>query len=989
MLKMLLAILSSLIFFTSCDVAPKLSSISLIATSFDTGSSNFPGGVIIVGQRTDEPGKVSYSFAGSSNLSINIERGDWTFYGIGYAGPSKFTGATSCATATTSFRGGASATVSLELSAEGCSGKLSRTLLFRTIHPQSCSALYNYNSDDDIFEAIDPNDPGTWCPVPDDQNQNTSFYKLAALDIVNETKTGGVSTNCINNSAQTFYLPSEVVPFKVSYYRSLEECNSTLSPHVSYNFVNGLKTGDPALFNHFYKETSATASELLLPGAITRSFKSPFMNMIPRITCEVSAPCNIEPALPVSFNVPWDEESQSRLIARNTSLSTCSESNFSSKYFTISDCYVKNRHMYANVQRNSLQCQASSAFGGGTVVDIYERNNRIYILYRLSGKTRIKVTDYDSIPKYDFEVTADTTPLNMAASDSGEVFVLTPTVVRRFTPSGNTYNFVRDYVSINFNHIEVSNDAKFAFLANDASDRLYAYSTETALQVSFVNYTDTIKQLQYVDGILYRMTYDGTTGSLIKTIVNPVTGVLSLYPNMLLGPWNESGLIARTLAMNNFYIANQKLYLLNPNNHGLYTYVIDENTGEWTILHGGGGAQLAETDATVMIATSEHFYFSNGTYLRSYNQLLPGGAWTDIGDYDGTCSENVIVTKGTTTETLSLKTVLTPDLPETNPRLFATATKLIGRPTFTYPNSYYFFPHLNEGQQRPTNGGKLSVAQYLLGPAGIGGMLNEYSSCTEIKNLLDISPVIQKSYLVDDPYKGARNYQISMSKMQGIIPPFICDDSTPWLACANLYDIQINVNSTGVAHKEKYTLKLKCESKVGELDYLDYNSSDSHKELIYWNTNSALQGRVDSYKSVKTATNFTAEIALINKISSGHVRAREITINKDSERIRAGAVDYERDTFSHRMNFSEIDEATADYLTSLDYSAYASDTSFGGVATLCNDEASALLNFTSVGCASISAQSAVNSKNMSLSIDALDDADDPDSDFQNFFLMRP
>jgi hypothetical protein len=103
-----------LFFLASCDEAPKLSSISKIAATFDTGSTSYPGGVIVVGERQDAPGKVSYSFTNSQN-SVSLEKGDWIFYAVAYAGPTKFKGTKSCAMTSASFRKGKATSLTLNL----------------------------------------------------------------------------------------------------------------------------------------------------------------------------------------------------------------------------------------------------------------------------------------------------------------------------------------------------------------------------------------------------------------------------------------------------------------------------------------------------------------------------------------------------------------------------------------------------------------------------------------------------------------------------------------------------------------------------------------------------------------------------------------------------------------------------------------------------------------------------------------------------------
>lgn len=977
-----------LFIFSSCDEAPKLSSISKISTTFDTGDNNYPGGLIIVGIREDANERVSYAFANGVVTPIKLEKGDWTFYGMGFSGGAgNFSGTRSCGMKSVSFRKGSETNVDIELSAEGCSGKLSRTLKLKNVTFSSCPALYSYNSDTNYSTTINEYDPATYCNPAGEQLQGITHYKLTALNLINNQASDGFSI-CSEFTAAV-NLPTQVVPFKVSLYRSLHECQLNLAPHALHSMINGLEYGDTTGRDFLFRDISSTDTRLVLADTHTGKFKSPFINMLPRILCE-GVDCTTLPSFDREVNIPWNEKLNHQVVLKNVNTNSCSGFSVSSDFFSVKDCMVRNRHAYMSLQRNELSCQGPSGITSGSIVELYSRNGRTYILSHAAGRTNVQVFTADGSSVTSFQVALNTNFIDIAAADDGDIYVMSLTEIRKFTMnSGGAYNLTQSYPFGGL-QIEVDHNGNFMLVAI-GTDTISSVRTSDGVPINDVFYASTISQLQMnqTNDDLFSLEIRDTpgppvtsTGFIRKTRFNPVTGVLSKH-DIMNAPdgFSGEGMINRSFFMKNFYLNNNLLYTLSDGGQ-ITTLQEDSGTGMWTVSSGPSGPV---PDAVKFIVNSGRAYVTNGTVFKA---LRFSGTWIEIGEYDGSCTENAVFAIGADSDSILMTTVQTPTPAESNPNLIEAGLKLLGRRTNLGGTLSYYFKHLSDEQTRRTFGGYLNTPQRILGAAGVGGMLSDFS-CEGLDAAAQVSPV-NRVYGVDDPYFGYRSYQITVSDSSEALPAFICDDAAAYGACGRAYDFQINVRSTGLFEKEHYTLKLKCNLPIGEIEYYKSDSFEMRRYLSYWNTFQDQSARYETYMTRQTASHFEAEMATATKFGTNEVWGRGVTINKTPEEIFAKAFEYERDGVSHFFNRIGAKDIPDEYPTNPDYLANKSNVDLSGPASIClnNTKDIPISTASTAGC-SITNRFTTSSKGIPLSIESLDDAEVSGSQFQDLFTITP
>lgn len=983
--------LSFLLFFVllaSCEEAPKLSSISKIATTFDTGSTSYAGGVIVVGVRQDVPDTVSYSFINSSN-SLSIEKGDWTFYAIGYSGPSKFTGTKSCGMTSASFRKGKSTSLNLNLSTDGCSGKLSRTLKIRPVYTHSCTINSDYITGSDRFTPPVDALLGTYCVSPAEQNDNISYYKISSLNMASGTTSTGFSSACINTSifAPALDLPTEKMPLTVTFYKSSEECRGDATPHLTYNLTSGIAANYSSSFDKLSKELNPGNYQLFLPAALTKRMKSPFLGMIPRLNCGTYggySECSPEPLQSIHARVPWDYPLKNQLLLRNVTSPNCNGLTNNSKLFTIEDCKVINRSMYGTIRRNALTCRETPSFSPGSIVDLYERNKKVYILYRSGSDTQIAV--YSDTGKFDhaFTVSSDHTFVSFAADDNGVLYAMAPTQIFKFEKNTSGFYTQTDVQFIsNGSLIEVTPDGSHLFLAKNIGTLFEVYRTSDFNLRSSSPFAALlpINQIQFYKGILYSG-HDTTNGG------TPAGIIYRNYYNASLGAVSANTTnIGFENDINRFYITDNDRYYILHNSGVSYEYSINPATGDVSIIHGGGGG-ASLTNATSYIASNNIHYYSDGTNFKAYN-VNTGGVWNVSGEYDGECGEDVTVEDGQNSQMISLQSYFALPGDYNNIHLFEAGMKLSGKkiPVSSDENNF-LFPHLNENQIQSSAGGGLNRIQRMLGPHGIGGMFHDFATCTDLAAALSVGE-INRNFSVDDPYTGFRTYSIHAKNVNGALVPYFCNDSDIAGSCNNNITLRFNVTSTGLFENEIFALKVNCDNKVGSMEVLKYDSDETRKELLFWNTNDNQKARYETIKSYKTNGYFFGEILKANKTGDEQLWGRNISIEKTSDLTKAKAVEYNRDVSRHRANFIEIQDTPTGFPTNTDYLSDRSTNSFAGPANLCLAINQTNMSTATIAGCTITNEATATSFGVSLSLDVLLDADDDTSGFQNQFGLDP
>lgn len=1012
MLKMLLAIFCSLLFFTSCDVKPKLSSISQIATTFDSGSSNFNGGFIVLGIRTDIADKVSFSSTDGSNPQVNLDRGDWTFYGVGYAGTAyivggttyyqKLTGAISCGTSTVSIRGGQATNISLNLSAEGCSGKLARTLKFHTTQVDHCSAFYNYDGNVDSFNTAAAYSAGTTCiGLPGDQQAITTapYYKVSVLNIAGSAESTGVTSTCrlYNSAADRLVLPLGEVPFQIKLYRTLDQCEANIVHNV-FDMRNGIETGNPLEFDHLIQPLAADNSNtrIVLPAAHTKRWKSPFITMIPRLLCDTGLNCFTSPTpvlpdpTPITsvYNgyVLWDGPTKNQLIIPDVVTNSCSGITHDSKYFGLKDCEIKNGFLYATAIRNELLCRPTLA-GAITYYDIYERNGFIYVLYSNGINSVVRILNDEGQT-----ITTLTLPTNtyraVAATDAGEIFVSS-----RFDGTQSyTKNSFGNYV-LSFNdawllteEIELTPDGKMILYVPDSDTTMvHSYNVALTIDKGQIGFAKPVQKIQYYpkDASIYTLNViaqndPAEIGSFNATPVNDAGDFSAVIPQF------------PTAKAISFHINSDILYTYGIGDGPGHVITATKNAaGVWTTLNGLSGLSFLSLVADKFIAVSRGVYaVDSGTSTLVSNKFKFNGEW-DPPANNGTCIDTFTVRLGSQSAIISFAAFETGGNITKNFNLFNAAFEMVGLKDIPHATHRYLFDSINKNQVKGNSSGKLGNVQRLLGPQGVGGMLSEYSSCEQIRDLLLVSNEINKTFAVDDPYSGYRSYQIRLSKSSTVIPAFTCSNTVINQAgCTTPYDMLISVTSTGLFEKENYKMKLKCGSKAGEIDYLKYNGTESKKELHYWNTTVEAFARSDSYELLQGTNYFNSQMSYIVKSADDSIRGRTVALEKWNDSIQTYTNDYERDSIDHRVQSYFVSETPAIFPFSANYASWRANSQFSGIASVCRPVGQTSINGATTTC-NMNALSNTNSKALPLSMSTLENSDIAGSTFQNLFQISP
>lgn len=1013
MLKMLLAIFCSLLFFTSCDVVPKLSSISQIATTFDSGSSNFNGGFIILGIRSDVPDVVSFSSSDGSNPQVNLDRGDWTFYGVGYAGTAyvvggttyykKLTGAISCGTSTVSIRGGQSTNISLNLSSEGCSGKLARTLKFHTTQVDRCDAFYNYDGNVDSFNAAATYSAGTTCiGLPGDQQAITTYpyYKVSVLNIAGGSKSEGVTSTCrlYNFAADRLVLPIGKVPFQIKLYRTLAQCEANIV-HNSFDLSSGIETGNPLEFDQAIVEIAADSSDtrIVLPTAHTKRWKSPFMSMIPRLLCDTGLNCFTSPTpvtpdpnpMPSTYSgyIEWNSPKKNQLIIPDVVTNSCSGLTHDSKYFGLKDCEIKNGFLYTTAVRNELLCRPSLAVGI-TYYDIYERNGFIYLLYSNGSNSVVRILDDEGQT-----ITTLTLPTNtyraVAATDAGEIFVASRFDGTQSYIKNSSGSYVQSFNDawLLTNKIELTPDGKMLFYVPDSDGTMVnSYNVVQRIDKGQIGFPKLVQKIQYYprEEVIYTLNVNvqndpAEIGGFNATPVNDAGDFSSVIPQF------------STAKAISFHINSDILYSYGIGDGPGNVVTATKIAGVWTTLNGLSGLSFLSLVADKFIAVSRGVYaVDSGTSTLVSNKFKFNGEW-DPPTATGSCIDSFTVRLGSQTTTMNFATFETPINATKNLNLFGAAFEMVGIKDIPVSHSShrYLFDSINKNQVRGNSSGRLGNVQRLLGPQGIGGMLYEYSSCEQIRDLLLVSNEINKTFAVDDPYSGYRSYQIRLSKNNSVIPAFTCDNNVINQAgCVTPYDMLISVTSTGLFEKENYNMKLKCGSKAGEIDYFKYNGTESKKELHYWNTTVEAHARSDSYELLQSSNYFNSQMSYIVKSSDDSIRSRTVVLEKWDDLIRTYTSDYERDAIDHRVQSYYVAETPAAFPLSANYATWRAVSQFSGVANVCRPVTQTSINGATTTC-NMNALSNNNSKGLPLSMATLENSDISGTAFQNLFQTPP
>ena len=990
-------ILILLFIFSSCNSdTAKLSEISKVSANFNTGSTSFTGGVTIVGVRTDSNDKVVVSFSDGVMKPIKLDRGDWTFYGIGYDGPSKMAGTMSCGMTSINVRGGSSTSVNLNFSEDGCSGKLARTVKFHTLQVDHCNAFYNYDTNTDSFTPQSDYSPGVTCEgLPNDQKNvpALTYYTLTAMNLSAGKFSDGFTSSCrmYNNVSERIKVPVAVFPYTVRIYRSLQECQANLIPHNEFKMLNGLEANYSSEFDSKLKELSADKSNtrLVVPTAHTKRWKSPFMANIPRFLCNGGLDCfdNLTPVIPDPTPLPaaytgyviWNAPKTNQLLISDFAGSNCNDIRYDSKYFGIKDCKIKNRHVYATVVRNELTCKPQTD-PNYIYRDLYERDGKIYILYSegLSGKVDVLNRQGEKLVTFSLPDIFD----NIAVKSNGEIFVSSELIgMKSFIPSGSSLvpNFEDSGLLVS--EFDITPDGEYIFFADSPSGRMMrTYSVSEGISIHAKSLLQDIRKIQYYpgDNKLYTMVNNSPNTSNVGAIVSQsVEAGATGNPIAVLGAAFLSG----------FHILNDILYVYGiGDGPGHVISMRKNNSGIWNTVNGLSGNSFLSSTGDRFIAVDNFAYtFEYGSSNLISNKFKLNGEWDKPVDA-GNCIETFNLKYQGQNQTVSFRTTEFVTNVFNTYSLYEAAYRMVGTRAPYQDFNRYLFNSMNRDQSKNTASGNISIVQRLLGPQGVGGMLHDFGTCNEIKTLAAVSPVY-RNFAVNDPYGGLKTYQVTVTSNSEVMHPFICDDSNASAsACLNTYDLILSVRTQGLFELEGYDIKMKCgTSKVGQIDYARTRRAESDKQFHLWNMNDDLAMRLDSNIYYEAGSELRSEISNVVKISTSHIRGRSVVLESSSDWKSSFVTDYERTDTEHGRRVLYVGARPAEFSSLASYAANRSESQYSGnglFILLINTNLNA--SSSTVGMAPHPANSALG---LPLSMSSLENSMVPGVPFRNIFQV--
>lgn len=1005
------AFLNIILLFASCvGEVPKLSPISMISTTFNPGNySSFAGGVIIVG--TDQSGnKIHKSFPNGVITPFPITRGDWKFYGVGYDGVSyvensvtkiaQMEGAISCGTAELSVKLGKEATIDLNMTPGGCSGALYRDLKIQNVKVEPCSYFGVYDHPNNIFYPNATFGLNTCSTIPTDLWGSSTYYRIITLKNDNGVLSEGLKSRCTLSflSDTAHMIPNATIPVKIKTYISPESCQADDYSHNEFLFSDGLNVQRPYDFDSELQEATSSLSVLHIPEALTKRYKSPFMNNVPRLLCKNGSgqfvDCyNSTYTSSRNITVDWNKPFKEKLLYSDAASNACETLATNSRYFRLSDCKIKNKFLYASVSRNKLSCLDSANSSSLTFKDIKYRNNKMYILYVKAGSSYVGIYDEGGQLLHEQPVGPSNTSFNALAVGKDNTFWVSnaaSVAVIKYSPSGATFtatNALFGANGISAESLEVSEDGNYLFVGEQGTNEIIVYELSTGLmnQVDSITLSSLVRKLQFYDGKLYAHATNNpgvVNGTFYRIGFN--AGELDILQS-------PAANTSKTFHIDKGYFitigsGNEALVFPNMVSQGLMTGA-----------YGTGVNTFAGNVDRLQIVNYKLYGFAYNTNSMLTIGWTPAnwatGTWVTGAAIADTCSENfMIYENGKARATLTAATSKAfPDNNQKNRPVLEAASRFVGQRYLDF-TKITDLKEVSEEQLRIATGGYLSQAQRILGTHGVGGMLYEFNDCNSIKTALLGGP-IRRSYAVDDPYRGYQSYDIKIETNNDSVPSFICDDANFNTPCARQYDMKIAVSSTGLFEREGYRLKLKCDAKVGQLYYERNSGTSSAKEMYYWNTNDYEQrSRVDAYKMKKESGYTSYELGLLYKIYDD-VRARNVQREDWTNYRRATINQYEIDDVIHSVRFEEVAGFTSGVpvgdpsaFSTANYDALKTQTDYVGPETGCLDRTAAPPSIDVAPCGKTLASIIIqNSKSIPLSLQSLEDP----VAFENLFNSFP
>ena len=917
-----------------------------VSASFEIGTAGFTGGLIAYGEG---PNGAKFAVSSGTGKSINttISDGTWKIYVMGWENlnnANKFEGYKQCGMSEVNLASN-DTNVNITLSANNCAGTtFAADTVPKDVLISSCGGFYNYDAGADTYSS--PASDGFCSSLPTALQTSFEYYRLALPTIQGATVSTGIITECIvakGAAGPRLGIPTKKFPFRVMMFRSLQDCMDPTNPRMSaFGFLNGLENGNQPSFDQYYYSSGGNAL-LVLPTSMTRRGYSPFMDMIPRIPCGTDD-CFAQPDLPTfnvsgtpvttQFNVPWFSDmfmsgnNDNKTIIKgfrptNYSSNTCDSPTLSllnqNPNFSVEKCSIQNGDLRGNFARNELICRGSTDFG--YVQDLYERNGRIY--HYVNDVQKIRVYSEKGVQVSEVSLAAGQTYKSMATDSENNLYVVVweessaPDYRKlvKYNFSNGYYTYDTDWNSTVYPYlekiekIEVTDTGKIVAATNN-SIQAFDFINAAGNVVNMNGSSPIIKKILFRNSKLYILTFESSYSELYAATLSGMTGLTlsSLGTSYFNGASSEPEYASfhyTEVAGNKYFVFNPKGQYsdlqIYPDPYALTTPSL--TTPYHTIAY--NAADIASGGPIIMVKNMIYKKSATGFTARKF---IPGTTPTAnvVGSTGGSCTAQL--TQGVTTNSPAYALNLRSASDPTFDIIFDEAFRFIGR-TFATENSFYYFRNLADSNKDdgPNAGGVLGRVEQMLGPDGLGGVLNGLypgQGCVALRdNVVPAVGSVTKTATIYDIIEGStQTVSINFSKPEdgvGMMGTFACGGAGSTLDCAA--DLVVDISMVGKS--DKMRLKLDCDAKRGSMETMGYKVSDTENHhLILWNTDSSnaqyeeyrLEDRIES-SEVRTNASVTR---LVKEPSTyGHkieMRHLEINRNNTAEKIEGWANEFYR-----------------------------------------------------------------------------------------------
>ena len=928
-------LISSLATLIGCGAKEKSVKLEVSAT-MALSASGFTGGLIAYGEGPNGE-KFSASSAAGQNVNATIIDGTWKIYVMGWEEGSnlKFRGTKYCGMSTVNL-GSTDANVNIQISSANCADPthpFNLDTVQKDLLISSCGAFYKYDEGNDDFQTLTSADPDIFCSdLPSNLQSRPSYYKITSLNRQGASILPGIQSECLttyvdptdaNNTRLS--IPTRKFPFQVNLYRSLKDCQNTANPRFyQYQFLNGIEQGQQASFDHLF-HIAANKARLFLPSSITRRGYSPFMHLLPRVLCGTAPSlidCFSAPDLPnlvaspyseIQFDVPWDEKGMKneegvaliKKFATTNTNGSCpndvtqllnSHSNFGLK-----SCEIRNGDVIGTLARNIFTCRASPSDIPG-IVDLYERNGLIYLVHTLGTDHKVLIFNTKGILQGNVELPANPGSYeSMATDSSGNIYVLINTggsnrAIHKFTfnPSTKSYShsqFDNGTYSLltDINRIEITDNNT---LVTATVDQLRAISLSNLnpnpvpTPITVPGNTPGIKKLLFKNNFLYFLTHSDTN-TYSNVFDSSISGTSITIGNSGSPRFSSSNLHKSfhiSTINSNRFIAMSPIQISSP--YYLKVYPMDSNND---IDTGNGTSLMVSALGSSILMTSDMIYTLEGANFISYKfDTISNPSSLQLAQLtSGTCEGEITGSINGTNYSLIARSSNS-----NNAKIiFDEALRFAGLRTLLSENSITYFDSLNNDHfDEVRTGGLLGRAEEMLGPNGLGGVINAFypgQTCQQIKNALPPTGSDTRTISLYELEEGVnRSFTIALSKPATQVQDYICDSGP----CSDNYDITINLTDGTSGDSEKMRLQLRCADKIGSLESIENKDGEIRRELLLWNTKSLTNTRIENY-----------QISDYTENSENHTWVSVSKLEKSKpldDMIEARALDFHRNSIS-------------------------------------------------------------------------------------------